>query len=217
MWPAASSPGVLPGSAGLQALQQASPQQLAMGAPPWVYTSAGWVQAGVGMGQPMLMPMAGMPGGLQQPMGSMAAAAGMPAGPTAVVPVDQAMFSGLAAGLSGLALQDAPSEHLSSGQGLSSAQGLACVPGMLPTSPTSGLLYQQSSGAYGIQAQAAVAGMPSPAAVQGSGGLMYAPAGGVAGGGASLQQQAAQQMVGAPISGGGGMAPDPRQQQPQWQ
>jgi hypothetical protein len=149
--------------------QQASPQQVAMAAgPPWVYTSAGWVQAGP-MGQPMLMPLHGMPGALQQPFmpGQVSMAAAGMQSPAALVPVDQAIFSGLAAGLTGLSLQDPQSEHTSSGQ------GLACVP--QNPSPQA-LLYRQGSGTYGMQAQVAVAGM-SPAAVQGSGNILYAPAG----------------------------------------
>lgn len=91
----------------------------------------------------MLIPMAGMQAPLQQ---------------APVVPVDHTMFSGLAAGLSGLSLQD-QADFSSSGQ------GLACMPAMGPTSPGQPLLYQQSGAAY------AVPGIP-PAAQQ----IMYAPA-----------------------------------------
>lgn len=148
----AGSPAMLVASAALQASPQAGV--------PWIYTGAGWVQAGAGMGQPMVM---GMPGTLQPQML-----------PGAVVPVDQAMFSGLAAGLSGLALQDG-SELVSSGQ------GLACMPAMLPTSPNSSLMYHSSGGAYAMQG----GGMAS--AAQGGAALMYGSAQG--GAGTSMQQQ----------------------------
>jgi hypothetical protein len=122
------------------------------------------------MGQAMMMAMPGMPSPMQQQQML----------PGSVVPVDQAVFSGLAAGLSGLALQDG-SDLVSSGHGVpSSCQGLACVPAMLPTSPNSALLYHSSSGAYAMQG----AGM---AAAQGNAALMYGQAQG--GAGTSMQQQ----------------------------
>lgn len=170
------SPALL-GVSGAMQSQQPSPQaQPLTGAPvaPWMYTSAGWVQAGPGMVQPMMVPMPGMQGlALQQQMLQGA----VPAAHGALVPVDTTMFTSLAAGLSGLSLQD-QADYVSSGQ------VLACMPGMLPGSPASGLMYSQSSGGYAMQAPA-VAGLPPAAA---GAGVMYVP--GVR---AGMPQQSPQQ------------------------
>jgi hypothetical protein len=96
----------------------------------------------------------------------------------ALVPVDTTMFSNLAAGLSGLSLQE-QADLVTSGQ-------MACMPGMLPGSPTSGLMYSQSSAGYAMQSPA-VPGL-SPAAA--GAGVMYAPVPGV---GAGMPQQSPQQ------------------------
>jgi len=199
-----------------QAWQQAAMAGVA--ASPWLYTSAGWVQAIPAMGQAMLLPMASMPSPTQlqqqqmlSTQGSMVAAAA-PGGAANLAPMDPVMLSGLAAGLSGLSLQE--QAGLSAG-----AQALACMPGaMLPTSPTSTLLYQQGSETYGIQGPAAVGGM-SPAAP-----MVYMPspsrASGAAGVERSAQQQQQQLMVGPALSpslqGGPHVVPDPRSQQ-HWQ
>lgn len=181
---AGSSAAAAAAAAGMSAMRAASPAMLVTsaalqvspqtGVPSWMYTGTGWVQAGAGMGQPMMMGMPGMPSSMQQQQQML---------PGSVVPVDQAVFAGLAAGLSGLALQDG-SDLVSSGHGVpSSCQGLACVPAMLPTSPNSALLYHSGSGAYARQG----ANMAAAAAAQGNAALMYGQAQG--GAGTSMQQQ----------------------------
>lgn len=210
---------LLAATAAMQLAPQAAWQQAAMAgvaASPWLYTSAGWVQATPAMGQAMLVPMASMPAPtqLQQQQvlptqGSMVA--GAPGGAPNLAPMDPVMLSGLAAGLSGLSLQE--QAGLSAG-----AQALACMPGaMLPTSPTSTLLYQQGSETYGIQGPAAVGGM-SPAAP-----MVYMPSPSGASGAAGVERPAQQQqqlMVGSALSsslqGGPHVVPDPRSQQ-HWQ
>jgi hypothetical protein len=169
------SPALVGVSGGMQT-QQPSPQaQPLTGTPtaPWMYTSAGWVQAGPGMVQPLTVPMHGMQAPPLQQQMLPGAAAG------ALVPVDTTMLSNLAAGLSGLSLQE-QADFVSSGQ------VLACMPGMLPGSPTSGLMYSQSSGGYAMQAPAVPRLSPAAAGA----GAIYAPVPAL---GAGMPQHSPQQ------------------------
>jgi hypothetical protein len=151
-WSVQGSPSVMPVPWGLV---QGSPQQLASAGTvntPWMHTDMGWVPAGPGMGQSMMATMPGMQPGMQQ---GLVQTSLMMQGAPALIPAGPGMLDGLAAGFSGISLQD-PAQ-------LSSSQGYACMPAMLHGSGdnASGMVHGSgaSAGAYDLSAQG-VGGLP---------------------------------------------------------
>lgn len=155
-WSVQGSPSVMAVPGGMV---QGSPQQLAsaaMATAPWMHTGMGWVPAGPGMAQPMLAAMPGMQPGMQQGlMQTSLVMPGMEGPPPQLLPVGPGMLEGLAAGFSGISLQDQAQ--------LSSSQGYACVPAMLHgSSDNSGMVHGSgaSAGGYDLSAQQGVGGLP---------------------------------------------------------
>jgi hypothetical protein len=157
-WSVQGSPSVMAVPGGM--VQGSQQQQMASAAivnEPWMHTGVGWVPAGLGMGQSMMAAMPGMQPGTQQalvqtpPM--MAAMQGAPA---QLIPVGPGMVDGLAAGFSGISLQD-PAQFTAS------SQGYACMPGMLHASGdhNSGMVHGSgaSAGSYELAAQQGVGGL----------------------------------------------------------